>query len=42
MKNIPAKNIQRISLIIAMLLGLNLTTTTVFAQDADASVKKFN
>ena len=39
MKNIPAKNIQRITLIIAMLLGLNLTTTTVFAQDADASEK---
>ncbi len=39
MKNIPAKNIQRITLIIAMLLGLNLTTTTVFAQDANASEK---
>ena len=39
MKNIPAKNIQRISLIIAMLFGLNLTTTTVFAQDTEASVK---
>ena len=39
MKNIPAKNIQRITLIIAMLLGLNLTTTTVFAQNADASEK---
>ena len=39
MKNIPANNIQRITLIIAMLLGLNLTTTTVFAQDANASEK---
>ena len=39
MKNIPAKNIQRITLIIAMLFGLNLTTTAVFAQDAEASVK---
>ncbi len=39
MKNIPAKNIQRIALIIAMLFGLNLTTYTVFAQDADASEK---
>lgn len=39
MKNIPAKNIQRITLIIAMLLGLNLMTTTVFAQDANASEK---
>ena len=26
MKNIPAKNIQRITLMIAMLFGLNLTT----------------
>ena len=39
MKNIPAKNIQRITLMIAMLFGLNLTTTTVFAQDTEASVK---
>ena len=39
MKNIRAKNIQRITLIIAMLFGLNLTTTTVFAQDTEASVK---
>ena len=39
MKNIPAKNIQRIIFITAMLLGLNLTTTTLFAQDAVASEK---
>ena len=39
MKNIPAKNIQRITLMIAMLFGLNLTTATVYAQDTDASVK---
>ena len=39
MKNIPAKNIQRITLIIALLFGLNLTTTAVYAQDADASEK---
>ena len=39
MKNIPAKNIQRIILIIALLFGLNLTTTAVYAQDADASEK---
>ena len=39
MKNIPAKNIQRITLIIALLFGLNMTTTAVFAQDADASEK---
>jgi general secretion pathway protein D len=39
MKNIPAKNIQRITLIMAMLLGLNLTTNTVLAQDAAASEK---
>jgi general secretion pathway protein D len=39
MKNIPAKNIQRITLIMAMFLGFNLTTTTVFAQDSVASEK---
>ena len=39
MKNIHAKNIQRIALFIAMLLGLNITTTLVFAQDADGSDK---
>lgn len=39
MKNIPAKNIQRITLIIALLFGLNLTTTAVYAQDVDASEK---
>ena len=39
MKNIPAKNIQRITLIMAMLLGFNLTTTTVLAQDTTASEK---
>ena len=39
MKNIPAKNIQRIIFITAMLLGLNLTTTTLFAQDAVTSEK---
>ena len=39
MKNIPAKNIQRITLIMVMLLGFNLTTTTVLAQDTAASEK---
>ena len=39
MKNIPAKNIQRITLMIAMLFGLNLTTTIGFAQDTEASEK---
>ena len=39
MKNIPAHNIQRIALMITMLLGLNLMTTTVFAQDTEAAVK---
>ena len=39
MKNIPAKNTRRIALIIAMIFGLNLTTYTGFAQDADASKK---
>ena len=39
MKNIPAKNIQRITLIMAMLLGFNLTTNTVLAQDTAASEK---
>ena len=39
MKNIPAKNILRVALTIAMLFGLNLTTYTVFAQDTDASEK---
>ena len=39
MKNIPAKNIQRITLMIAMLFGLNLTTTIGFAQDTQASEK---
>ena len=39
MKNIPAKYIQRISLMIAMLFGFNLTTISVFAQNTDVSVK---
>ena len=39
MKNIPAKNTRRIALIIAMIFGLNLTTYSGFAQDADASKK---
>ena len=39
MKNIPAKYIQRITLMIAMLFGLNLSSFTVFAQDTEASVK---
>lgn len=39
MKNIPAQNIQRIGLMIAMLLGLNLMTTSVSAQDTEAAVK---
>ena len=39
MKNIPAKNIQRITFMIAMLLGVNLMTTTASAQDTEASVK---
>ena len=39
MKNIPAKYIQRISLMIAMLFGFNLTPISVFAQNTDVSVK---
>ena len=41
MKNIPAKNIQRTSVFIAALIGINLTIAPVFAQDADES-EKFN
>ena len=39
MKIIPAKNIQRITLIIAMVFGFNLINTVVFAQDANAPEK---
>ena len=38
MKNIPAKKIQRLTLILSMFLGLN-AATTVFAQDTFASEK---
>ena len=39
MKNIRAKKTHCITLIIAMLFGLNLTTSIVFAQDTQATVK---
>ena len=39
MKNIHATKIQCITLLIAMLFGIQLTTTSVFAQDSYAAVK---